>query len=401
MWSKVLLLCGFTFMVFFGSSNGEIEEGTPCYTPRQEYGICINIHECEFMVNLLRNSRKNPETVAYLRTSQCGFVGATATPMVCCPQTETNNNVGDGSETRNANISDGGGTDVDEGESNTESRNNQIDNSEDKERETGLRKFLSKPDCGLSNMTNSRVVGGSPAKLGEFPFIVSLGYRNQRNPSVPKWLCGGTLISDRHILTAGHCVHNRKDLYLARLGELDLYSDDDGAHPEDIKLVKAKIHENFNPTQFTNDIAILTLERKPSNPLVWPVCLPHAEPLRSNTYLKYSPVVVGWGALYFNGPSSSTLQVAEIPVVGQENCKRAFGKQTVIDDRIICAGWINGNKDACQGDSGGPLMFGIIEGKSLRFYQIGVVSYGFRCAEAGFPGVYTRGQCSYYFQGTK
>ncbi|KAJ8916455.1 hypothetical protein NQ315_014672, partial [Exocentrus adspersus] len=178
--------------------------------------------------------------------------------------------------------------------------------------------------------------------------------------------------------------------YIARVGEHDLYDDNEGASPEDIPLVKAKIHENYSPVQFTNDIAILTLEHKPKNNTVWPICLPHEEPYRSNAFLKYRPLIAGWGALYFNGPSSSVLQVTSIPVVDNDNCKRAFANKSVIDDRIVCAGWTTGGKDACQGDSGGPLMYGKAESSNIRYYQIGVVSYGFRCAEAGYPGVYTR-----------
>lgn len=49
------------------------------------------------------------------------------------------------------------------------------------------------------------------------------------------------------------------------MGEHDLYSDNDGASPEDIPLAKKKIHEDYSPVQFTNDIAILTMERKPRN----------------------------------------------------------------------------------------------------------------------------------------
>lgn len=56
----------------------------------------------------------------------------------------------------------------------------------------------------------------------------------------------------------------------------------------------------------------------------------------------------------------------------------------------MCPGWTTGRKDACHGDSGGPLMYGKTESSNVRNYQIGVVSYGFRCAEAGYPGVYTR-----------
>lgn len=52
----------------------------------------------------------------------------------------------------------------------------------------------------------------------------------------------------------------KKKRYLARLGELDLYDDNDGASPVTIPLIKAAVHEEYNPTSFTNDIAVLTLE---------------------------------------------------------------------------------------------------------------------------------------------
>lgn len=41
-----------------------------------------------------------------------------------------------------------------------------------------------------------------------------------------------------------------------------------------------------------------------------------------------------------------------------------------------------------QGDSGGPLMW--LNRKDFKYYVIGIVSYGFRCAERGYPGVYTK-----------
>lgn len=92
--------------------------------------------------------------------------------------------------------------------------------------------------------------------------------------------------------------------------------------------------------------------------------------------------------LLIDGPSSAVLQYADVPVVDRQRCKEKFGSKAIIDDRIICAGWTTGKKDACQGDSGGPLMFGQSK-DDIRFFQIGIVSYGFRCAEPGYPGVYT------------
>lgn len=77
-----------------------------------------------------------------------------------------------------------------------------------------------------------------------------------------------------------------------------------------------------------------------------------------------------------------------LPVVRNDQCKKAFTafKTVQIDERVLCAGYLQGRKDSCQGDSGGPL----IAAYQSQFYQVGVVSYGFRCAAEGYPGVYTR-----------
>ncbi|RZB77536.1 venom protease-like [Asbolus verrucosus] len=340
-----------------------VAEGTPCETPNEEYGTCINIYNCTVLMDLLVTQSNNPRVRTYLRASTCGYLGQT--PMVCCPQPKTRN--------------------VD-----PIILSNTTQNPQSAKETNTVITLPKKPQCGFSNVSNPRIVNGIPAKLGEFPWIVALGYKNSKNPDQPKWLCGGTLITEKHILTAGHCVYNRNDLYLARLGDLDLFSDDDGANPETILLAKAKIHENFSPVNFTNDIAILTLAETPKTATVWPICLPIDEPLRSSNFVSREPTVAGWGSLYFNGPSSPWLQEVVIPVVDNARCKRAFGTRSVIDERVLCAGYLRGGKDACQGDSGGPLMLGSSEPSNLRYHLIGVVSYGLRCAEAGYPGVYTR-----------
>lgn len=94
--------------------------------------------------------------------------------------------------------------------------------------------------------------------------------------------------------------------------------------------------------------------------------------------------------MFQGGPSNPILHQIFVPVLSNQQCDRTFGKAATIDEKIICAGSLNGDKDACGGDSGGPLMHEINEDNNYRVYQIGIVSYGFRCAEPGYPGVYTR-----------
>lgn len=59
--------------------------------------------------------------------------------------------------------------------------------------------------CGMSNATHSRVVGGIPAQANAWPWMALVGYKTSLD-SNPRFLCGGTLITQKHVITAAHCV---------------------------------------------------------------------------------------------------------------------------------------------------------------------------------------------------
>lgn len=58
--------------------------------------------------------------------------------------------------------------------------------------------------CGIQN-EETRIIGGETTEIGEFPWIVLLRYRN-RNGTDAGFQCGGTLINNRYVLTAAHCL---------------------------------------------------------------------------------------------------------------------------------------------------------------------------------------------------
>ncbi|KAJ8672960.1 hypothetical protein QAD02_004221 [Eretmocerus hayati] len=241
-------------------------------------------------------------------------------------------------------------------------------------------------ECGYSAEALDKIVGGVPSTPGAWPWMVNLGYL-QRNNSYD-YLCGGSLISSRHVVTAAHCVYDKDALEIVRLGEYDLTSDKDGAHPIDVRIQKKIIHPRFNPRQLENDIAILKLDKEVKfTDEIHPICLPSANDFRTEDIEGTNPFVAGWGLTQFQGSASAVLRETQVPVVDTATCRKSYEqKNMMIDDRVICAGDTVLGQDSCQGDSGGPLM----APKNLTFYLIGVVSSGYKCAEPGFPGIYTR-----------
>merc|ERR1719369_1858482 len=122
--------------------------------------------------------------------------------------------------------------------------------------------------CGIPNRSN-RIVGGVETEVNEYPWQVALVSPNGRSP-----FCGGTLISDRHVVTAAHCTVNSAstpDGVRVLLGE---HKTDDA---NQIKVEVASINDDplYNTQTFSNDISILTLKEPVTfTTAIRPICLP-------------------------------------------------------------------------------------------------------------------------------
>ncbi|XP_050420466.1 venom protease-like [Adelges cooleyi] len=400
-----------------------------CLTNVEDSIECINIMQCSPLLDLLEHKRNNASVVAYLRNSTCGFDGKY--PKVCCPLNLSSNSFISG----NIHTNKSSPATNENNNDNTESVtviNDEFDqdnsNADNNGTDDGLRfgqpgyysnirrrpnrfKVTRKPaiasirvtserpstlphdtTCGKTSTIRDKIVGGSPPKLDDWPWMVALGFRDAYKPEIPlQWLCGGTLISNRYVVTAAHCTTGvgGRQITIARVGELDLNPNvKDGASPQDIPVSKIIAHELYNGERVVNDIALLKLESPVTfNAHVQPICLPSITKMKFKNFVKFSPTVIGYGSTNFRQPTSSALLEVVVPVLDNAECERAYKKTSAtIDERVICAGYLQGGKDACQGDSGGPLM--LPNGK--QYYLIGVVSFGYKCAEPGYPGIYTR-----------
>lgn len=228
--------------------------------------------------------------------------------------------------------------------------------------------------CGIPNRSN-RIVGGVETEVNEYPWQVALVSPNGRSP-----FCGGTLISDRHVMTAAHCTVDRfstPDGLRVLLGE---HKTDDA---KQTKVEVSAINDDplYNTQNMRNDFSILTLKEPVTfTSAIRPICLPADT---SKDYAGQVATVSGWGTLSSGGNQPTVLMEVDVTVTTNAVCTSVYGSQ-YISNINICA--MDSGKDSCQGDSGGPL---IIQ-ENGRYALIGVVSYGSGCAKPNVPGVYAR-----------
>ncbi|CAH0596504.1 unnamed protein product [Chrysodeixis includens] len=247
-------------------------------------------------------------------------------------------------------------------------------------------------DCGQREDEGGRIVGGTEAKSGAWPWMAAIYLHS---PKGREFWCGGTLVGKKHVLTAAHCTRDSKQKpypprqFSVRLGDVDLARDDEPSRPVTLRVTDVRTHNKFSRVGYYNDIAVLVLsDNVQKSKYVIPICIPHGE-LRRQQFDGAIATVVGWGNTRYGGGESSKQLEARMPVWRNEDCDRAYFQP--ITDTFLCAGYARGGVDACQGDSGGPLMLQV----KGRWVQIGVVSFGNKCGEPGYPGVYTR--VTHYF----
>ncbi|GAB0090902.1 trypsin [Sergentomyia squamirostris] len=213
---------------------------------------------------------------------------------------------------------------------------------------------------------DGRIVGGEPIDITQVPYQVSVqiyGYHN----------CGGSILNQLHVLTAAHCTSG----LLVSIISVRVGSSTTNESGQVIEVERITNHPDYNRLNYDYDYSVLKLK----NPLqyfdsVQAISLPsQGQQIPDGTQL----LVTGWGSTEFLGFASDTLQGVVVPKTSMTYCRNSLGSFR-ITDRMFCAGYPDGVKDACQGDSGGPAVSnGVL---------VGVISWGDGCASADKSGVY-------------
>ncbi|XP_051173896.1 trypsin-1-like [Leptopilina boulardi] len=221
---------------------------------------------------------------------------------------------------------------------------------------------------------NERIVNGYNIDIKDAPYQIGIfnGY---------SFICGGTIISIKYIITAGHCladiVNNNNLIIQAGSSELKI----GGSFHIAINVI---IHEMYNESTMEHDIALIEIYPLLSlDKFRQPIGL-----LKNSEILKIGDIalITGWGDTIENGELSLNLQAVRVPIISRELCQQQYNNnyediENIIFMSQICAGYPEGGKDSCHGDSGGPM---VVHGQLT-----GIVSYGIGCARAALPGVYT------------
>ncbi|XP_030060906.1 enteropeptidase [Microcaecilia unicolor] len=226
--------------------------------------------------------------------------------------------------------------------------------------------------------TSSKIVGGSDAAQGAWPWIISLYYNGRP-------LCGASLLSNEWLLSAAHCVYGRNSQPSQWKAVLGLHSHLNLSSPQTVTWAVDQIiiNPHYNKRTKDSDIILMHLEQQVNyTDYIQPICLPK----KQQEFLPgMNCSIAGWGRTDYQGSGANILQEAEIPLITNVKCQEQMPEYNITKN-MICGGYDEGGIDTCQGDSGGPMMCQINE----RWFLAGVTSFGYECARPHRPGVYVR-----------
>ncbi|CAB3245972.1 unnamed protein product [Arctia plantaginis] len=235
--------------------------------------------------------------------------------------------------------------------------------------------FDPEPSCGKVLKTRQlHLPYGSSTSEGQWPWQVAI--YQQRSVDL-KYICGGTLVSQRHVVTAAHCVTRKRTMSLVHtktitvyLGKFNLRLSVEGVQ---IRFVKGiRVHPEYNSTTFSRDLAILELRSAADiTDLVRPVCLWPEDEIGLENVVGQTGSVVGW-SFEDSSLTNAELHLTEMPVFDHDTCISAFDNfyETLLSDYTYCAGYRQGTDTCNSNDSGGGMVFK--KGKS--WYLRGIVS---------------------------
>ncbi|NXX77733.1 TMPSD protease, partial [Urocolius indicus] len=238
-------------------------------------------------------------------------------------------------------------------------------------------KYVSLRCTACGQRISGRIIGGTETSVSKWPWQVSVQYG-------PIHICGGTIIAAQWVLTAAHCFFMNS---MKILDDWKVYGgiSDLKQHSEGVPVSQVIINSNYSDDHDDYDIALMKLSRPLTlSAQVRPACLPmYGQRFQTGR----SCFITGFGKTRENEDNTSPkLREAEVKVIDYKICNSDKVYEGYLTPRMMCAGYLQGGKDACQGDSGGPL---VCEDNG-RWYVAGVTSWGTGCGQKNKPGVYTR-----------
>ncbi|MFG2884644.1 S1 family peptidase [Streptomyces sp. NPDC048297] len=214
----------------------------------------------------------------------------------------------------------------------------------------------------------SPIVGGTATTTTAYPFMMQI------TDASGSQFCGGTLVAAKKVVTAAHCMVGESAGSVRVVGGRTYLNGTGGTVG---KVSRIWVDPDYTDATSGGDVAVLTL----SAPMPYTPAS-YVSSSRTDVYTAGTTArILGWGTTSESGGSSDQLRTATVPIVADSDCRGSYGSDFVQSD-MVCAGYQSGGVDTCQGDSGGPLLVGGV--------LAGITSWGEGCAEAGYPGVYTR-----------